>query len=227
MENAELNIPFHETLPPFRQQPRALRYLAHMVSFLFHPLFIPTYVTLFLLYVHPYAFISLNEKGKILQVMLMLFTTAFMPAFSVLLMKQLGFIDSVFLRTQRDRIIPYMVVMIYYFSVWYYSKIHPEFPKTFVVFMLSTFIGSIAAMMANIYFKISMHAIAAAALFTFFLWMAFTTVVPTEAFLALATIITGLVCTARFIVSDHSPFEIYMGLLAGIICELIAIFIGG
>jgi acid phosphatase family membrane protein YuiD len=40
-------------------------------------------------------------------------------------------------------------------------------------------------------------------------------------------IIAGLVCTSRLIVSDHTPFEIYTGILIGIIAQFIAnIFIG-
>ena len=137
-------------------------------------------------------------------------------------MKQLGFIQSIFLRTQRDRIIPYIVSMVFYFWAWYVSKnLHDAAPVTSM--LLATFIGCIAGMMANIYFKISMHGIAVGALFVFFLWLAFNGTTPLGIYLAVATFITGLVCTARFIVSDHNPFEIYVGLLTGIICQLVAI----
>ena len=32
---------------------------------------------------------------------------------------------------------------------------------------------------------------------------------------------TGIVCTARMIVSDHQPKEIYAGLMVGLICQFI------
>ena len=37
--------------------------------------------------------------------------------------------------------------------------------------------------------------------------------------LSLALLITGIVCTSRLLVSDHSPKEIYFGLLAGLFCQ--------
>jgi hypothetical protein len=40
--------------------------------------------------------------------------------------------------------------------------------------------------------------------------------------LSLALLITGVVCTSRLIVSDHTPKEIYMGLLVGLVCQFAA-----
>ena len=41
-------------------------------------------------------------------------------------------------------------------------------------------------------------------------------------YISIAILITGLVCTARLIVSDHQSREIYMGLGVGILCQYIA-----
>jgi hypothetical protein len=200
-----------------------LRLLAQFFSILFHPLFLPTYVMAFMLYIHPFAFAGLVEKFKMFKLLSVFFSTAFLPAFSVFLMKQLGFIESIFLRTQRDRIIPYITSMIFFFWVWYVSKNQLENPPAVTAFLLATFIANIAALMANIYFKISMHAIAVGALFMFFLWLSFTSSFSLTYYLSIATIITGLVCTSRFIVSDHSAVEIYSGLLVGVVCQAVAI----
>ena len=43
--------------------------------------------------------------------------------------------------------------------------------------------------------------------------------------LSLALLVTGIVCTSRFIVSNHTPKEIYAGLLVGLLCQLIAAFV--
>jgi hypothetical protein len=40
--------------------------------------------------------------------------------------------------------------------------------------------------------------------------------------LSLALLITGLVCTSRLLVSDHSQKDIYLGLSVGLICQLAA-----
>jgi hypothetical protein len=211
-----------ETLP-HSYTSHLLRWPAHFFSLLFHPLFLPTYVTAFLLYIHPYAFAGLVEKFKVFKLFGVFFTTAFLPAFSVFLMRRLGFIESIFLRTQKDRIIPYVTAMIFFFWAWYVSKNQSENPPALTAFLLATFLANIAALMANIYFKISMHAIAAGALFLFFCWLSLTSNFSFTVYLSAATVITGLICTSRFIVSDHRAFEIYGGLLAGVICQAVAI----
>jgi hypothetical protein len=164
----------------------------------------------------------MNEKLKMFKLISVIFSTAFLPLFSVALMKQLGFIKSIFLRTQQDRIIPYITCMIFYFWAWYVSRNLHDSPML-VAMLLAVFLSCIAGMMANIYYKISMHGIAVGALFILFMWMAFMGTVAGGAYLSIAIFITGLVCTARFIVSDHNPFEIYSGVLVGALCQLIAI----
>jgi len=206
--------------------PAPVRIFGHIVSFIFHPLFIPAYITAFLVFADPYAFAGMTDKAKVFKLISVAFSTAFLPLFSVLLMKQLGFIKSIFLRSQKDRIIPYIVCMIFYFWAWYVSKnLHDN--SALVAMLLAVFLSCIAGMMANIYYKISMHGIAVGALLVLFIWMAFNGSIAGGAYLSIAIFITGLVCTARFIVSDHNPFEIYSGLFVGAVCQLVAIAIAG
>ena len=202
----------------------AIRVPAHILSVIFHPIFIPAYVTAFLLYIHPYAFAGVSDKQKLFRLVFVAFSTAFLPAFSVLLMRGLGFIKSFQLRTQRERIIPYAAAMVFYFWVWYVAKNVGDSPDYFVQFLLGTFLAVCGSWLANIYFKISMHAIAVGGLATFFLLQVlYRQEDATGLYLAISVLIAGLVCTARFIVSDHSEREIYGGLVLGAVCQLIAL----
>ena len=45
-------------------------------------------------------------------------------------------------------------------------------------------------------------------------------------YLSAGMFITGLVCTARFIASDHTQQEVYGGLATGVVSMLIAYWIG-
>jgi hypothetical protein len=42
--------------------------------------------------------------------------------------------------------------------------------------------------------------------------------------MSIGVLITGVVCTARFLVSDHTNKEIYTGLFVGIGCQLLAYY---
>jgi hypothetical protein len=70
--------------------------------------------------------------------------------------------------------------------------------------------------------KVSMHALAAGVLMVFMLTLAFAQALDSALYLSIALLIAGLSCTARLIASDHSPKEVYTGLIIGIISQLIS-----
>jgi hypothetical protein len=230
MENLSMNNGNVAAVSPSRaplggEQPLGIKIFGHLVSYVFHPLFMPAYVTAFLLYIEPYAFAGMDDRQKMFKLVSIVFNTTFLPGFAVFLMYQLKLIKSMYLPTQRERIIPYAVAMVFYFWAWYVSKNQTENPEIFKVFLLGTFLAVCATWMLNINSKISMHSTAAGGLMCFALLLTLNTQDPSGLYLATAVFIAGLVCTARFLVSDHSRPEIYLGLASGIITQLIAYWI--
>ncbi|MCW3092647.1 MAG: hypothetical protein JWP81_3716 [Ferruginibacter sp.] len=197
----------------------ALRFFAQLFSYVFHPLFIPLYVTWFLAFVSPAYFTGFSEFGKKSVLIQVVLNAIGYPAISILLLKRLGFIESVFLRTQRDRIIPYITSMIFYFWTQYVLRELPYVPRILVAFMFGVFISTSAALIANIYYKISMHAIGMGGLLGLFLVIMQQNTILMTWPLCLAFLLAGIVCTSRLIVSDHRPKEIYAGLLVGLACQ--------
>lgn len=196
---------------------------AHFFSYVFHPLFIPLYVIGFLTFLHPsyFAGFTLYEKYRVLLTTAL--NTVFFPAFAILLMKGLGFIKSVFLRTRQDRIGPYLSSMIFYFwTAWVFFKTDPQLSLILPSFMTGVFLTTVVGLLSNIYFKISMHAMGMGGLLGLFLIVMLYNTMWMWWPLAIAVLITGLVCTSRLIVSDHSPKEIYWGLFFGLLCQLVA-----
>jgi hypothetical protein len=206
-------------------QPTILKVASRFLSYLFHPLFIPVYVSAYLIFLHPYSFVVFDHKQKLLRLASVIVITAFFPAITVFLLWRLGFAQSIFLRTQKERIIPYVSSIIYFFWAWYVSKNLQGTPLTMTFFFLGIFLAASAALMANNYFKISMHAIGVSGGATFMILLG---IVSGEAIgipIAIATVIAGLVCTARFIVSDHYPNEVYWGLILGALAQLVAYYV--
>jgi len=204
-------------------QPAVIRVLAHIVSYVFHPLFIATYVTALLAYVHPYAFAGITGMKKMFMVISVFFNTAFIPLFAVFIMWRLKLIESPYLRTQKERIIPYSVAMICYFWAWYVWRMQGS-SDIVESFLLGSFLAVCLAWIANIYLKISMHTTAAGGAVAFFLLQALYGPDPTAYYVSIALLIAGLTGTARLIVSDHRPLEIYLGFFAGGLCQLVALW---
>jgi hypothetical protein len=203
-------------------QSRSLRLLGKLVSYVFHPLFIPFYVIAYLVYIHPYAFSSLQEKQKMMKLISFFVITVFFPALTVFLLWRLKFADSIFLRTQKERIIPYVATITYFFWAWYVSKNQLENPPALIFFCLGLFICASVALMANNYFKISMHGLGVGGAMAFFILLAWATTEPMGLPVSIATTITGLVCTSRLLISDHHPAEVYWGLSVGALSQYVA-----
>lgn len=205
----------------YPEQHVAIRVIAKIISWIFHPVFVPVMVIAFLLYEHPYLFAGFSSflKFRIMMIAIVCFT--FFPLVTVLLLKGLKFIDTIYLRTQKDRVIPFIACMIWYFwisYVWFnFGKTTggADMPKEAVLFASATFISTIIGLMMNIKMKVSLHTISVGIVLTFFILMAFSQSLYFGRWLTIVLFLSGLVCTARLIASDHTAKEIYAGLLTG------------
>ena len=88
--------------------------------------------------------------------------------------------------------------------------------------MTGVFLTTAIALIANIFYKISMHAIGCGGLVGIFIIIMNSNSMLMTWPLSIALLITGLVCTSRLIVSNHTQKEIYMGLAVGLICQFAA-----
>ncbi len=211
---------------PQPSAPASLRLLAHVISYVFHPIFISAYVIGFLIFFHPYAFAGVDPTIKVFRFLNIFVYNSLFPLFAVFLLwrLQLG-VQSMQLRTMKERIIPYTIAMIFYWWTWHvYANLPdiPPIPPVAIHFLLGAFLGVCGAWIFNIYFKISMHAIAVGGLTMFFFLFSFQDTYASGLYLSVVVLITGAVCTARLVLSDHSPFEVWAGLITGLLLQWIA-----
>ena len=222
---ARLAVDSQNQLQEFRKnefppQPARFRFAAKVISIIFHPVFVPIYVIFFLVYIHPYLFAGFSSENKSIAMIQAFVMFTFFPVVTVLLLKALKFINTIYLQAQKDRIIPFVACGIWYFWIWYVWHNLPEYPVVAAQFALAIFVAASIGLLVNIYMKVSMHAI------TFILLLAFSEDISFGVYISVALFIAGLVCTARFIVSDHTQKEVYVGLLVGIISQLLAGWLG-
>jgi hypothetical protein len=227
--NARLAIDSKNQLQEIREipdQPTAIRRLAKIVSVIFHPVFVPVFVIAFILYIHPYLFAGFTKWNRSVVLIQAFVMFTFFPLVTVLLLKALKFINTIYLHTQKDRIIPFVACGIWYFWIWYVWRNLPDYPHEAVIFPMAIWIASSLGLLANIYLKISLHAISMGVMLCFFIYLALSGWSDMGLYLSIAIFITGLVTTSRLLISDHTQKEIYLGLLLGIISQLIAIVAG-
>jgi len=206
-------------------QPQALKIIAKIVSYILHPLFIPTYVFLWLVKRFPINFDGITQQGLLFKEISVFINATFFPAFAVFLLWRLKFISSIFLREQKDRIIPYIITMIFYWWMWYLSRGFTDQPIVLKFFYFGIFLTTVFGLLINNFIKISMHAIGAGTFLAFIILtcLMYHTLLGTD--IMLATFLAGLICTARLMLNHHSNAEIYAGFIVGVICQLLGVWI--
>lgn len=201
------------------------RFFGGLISVVFHPMFIPGYITAFLLYLHPYAFMGDSAYFKLIKLLSILVNTCFFPAITVFLLRRLGFISSIHLPNRQDRIIPIIASMIFYFSIFYVTRNQPDNPPELVVMLCAIFTSTILALTLNNFTKISLHAIAMGILVGFFVWLGWKSLLPMGLPLAVSILVAGLVGTARLALQAHTPRELVAGFVTGLASLFIATWV--
>jgi len=201
-----------------------LQYIGKLVSYILHPLFIPTYFMLFLMQVLPYEFVGITEWQLKMRLFSVFWLTAFFPAFSVFLMWRLKLSESIFLRTQKERIIPYVITMFFYWWMYYLSRNFTDQPLALKFFYFGIFIASAIGLVVNNFMKVSLHGMGVGGLLTAVILVGFHYPINALPWLLLVLFLTALVIAARMLVSDHTKQELLIGLLIGVLTQVIAYF---
>ena len=203
-------------------QPKIVKYIAHLLSYVLHPLFIPTYFFLFLMQVLPFEFVGITEWQLKMRLFSVAWLTAFFPAFAVFLLWRLKLSDSIFLRTQKERIIPYVITMFFYWWMYYLSRNFTDQPIALKFFYLGIFVASAIGMTVNNFMKVSLHAMGIAGLTTAVILVSVFYPVNNAVWVLLAVLLTALVISARLVVSDHTKKELIAGLFIGVFTQVAA-----
>ena len=179
-------------------------------------------MAIYMIYINPVYFNYTDPRDKILSLATIFNNNFLFPMVVVLLMRGLGFIKSIYLHTAKERIVPYMASIIFFFWTWYVFYNRPEAPQAMKDMLQGIFYASIMAMIANIYFKISMHAIGMGGLLGMMLMVMFNGMMLSAMPLVVSILLTGLVLSSRLIASDHQRGDIVAGFLVGLLSQFLA-----
>lgn len=199
--------------------------ISTFVSVIFHPLFVGVYMAAYLLFIHPNYFVGFSERAKWLKLLIVINNNLFFPMVVVALLRGLGFNKSFLLKTQKERIVPYIASITFFFWSYYVFKHQSETPRVLVGMCRGMFLSAATALLLNNYFKISMHGIGIGGL----MGLMVVSIVDGSQYIGtpvlIALLISGLTITARKVVSDHTWFDLIAGCIIGFIFQMIALWI--
>jgi len=218
-----------------------LRPLAQFVSFLFHPLLILTYMLLLLLLVNPYLFglSSIADSNSKILILRIFLSTFFIPAFSVVILRLLGMIESLEMRDKQERIGPYIITGVFYLWMFRNFVDNSQIPTAYTSFVLGATIALFVAFFINLFSKISAHAVGMGGLigmvvitmllfsygtFTINLALIGAIHLNMNIVLMISLLLGGLVGTSRLLLDAHEPQDLYGGFVVGFSSQFIALY---
>lgn len=202
-----------------------MKFTANLVSILFHPILLPLYASLAIIYANPIAFKfgEYDSRWLILQLILL---TVVMPGFTISIMKPLGFIKSFKMKGREERIIPFIAGLFFYIWIVVLYVKQGIVPEILTVLWAGALIALIFSFLINVLvMKISLHTTAMGVLIGYFLGMFSFSERDLIPVLLLIILAAGIVGTSRLILKAHNEEEIYLGYFTGMLGQLIAIYI--
>jgi len=190
-----------------------------LISGIFHPLLMATYMSLILYLYVPEAFSPYPIEIVPKLVMSLFFLTALFPSIMVVLLKGLTpFISDLELSNRKERLLPFVILMIFYVGAGKWLVVDLQLGEIIRVLLFSG-TGMIAIMfLINLKFKISIHSAAIWAIAGNLLGLAMKLSLPElKPLILLAIIAGGLIGTSRLYLGYHRPSEVWVGSIVGCI----------
>lgn len=192
-----------------------------ILSYLFHPLIISTYIIALIQIANPFQFQGIGFSGFSILLPVFLFTFVY-PVIAILLLKKLDFIDSLEMPDSKQRIIPLIIVIILY--IWVYLIFKSKgFPMISVVFLLGVIISLSLSFIINVFHKISLHTVGISGALTIMMLLLMTSERDMSYWFLLIIILTGTIATARLYLQAHTIKEVYSGFLVGMLGQVFAL----
>jgi membrane-associated phospholipid phosphatase len=191
-----------------------------IISYLFHPLFIPIAGTFTYFLITPkYSPLEL-QSGNIVPIFIL---TVIIPIIAFFILRNIGLINSSQLPTIKERKYPMYINMVLLFLV-----VYKVIPNNYIVELYFYFVGLIAGTLATIIlllFKVksSMHLMGMGSLLMFLINLSIHFEINITLALSLFIFAVGLVATSRLYLRAHSKAEVVIGFCIGLISQLLTV----
>jgi hypothetical protein len=194
---------------------------AKVLSLVFHPLWMPLVIYVFVRKVDPY-YIATSQGDYF--VFLLLGINIVAPALSMLIMIKYGLLSSIDLRDRKERFGPYMLVIFYYVLSFFMLKWKvPFLPDTVFRFFEAVILSLVASLVINMFWKISVHLLAQGGIFGTLIGLNFIHPNMDQIWLMLSVVMAGLTAYSRVKLDAHTHGQTYAGFLLGTLINALVI----
>ena len=170
-----------------------------------------------------YSFISPDLKRLIFY--LFLIVTYVLPLLMLPILKMRGIIKNFYLSNACERILPLLITGVIYFVGYYFIAKLQGIPRFIAQIMLASVVSVFAALLITTKWKISIHMLGLGGLTG--IALVFAHMVPgcPLVYLNAALLLSGLVGSARLLLGEHVPLQVYAGYALGVCIALVSFYI--
>jgi membrane-associated phospholipid phosphatase len=203
-----------------------LSILSTALSYLLHPILMPTLIFTMVFYFCPIATsISPQMASKVLY-MIIIPTTFVFPALSTLVLlfvvkKNLSVTD-IYMEDHRERFYPFLLTGFFYAAVTY-MFVKSGYDATMIVIMGGISLTVILVSIITYFWKISAHAVGICGALGYILSVSYY--YPYELMLypiAAVTFLAGVLMSARLYLNVHTPIQVFLGGLLGLVVSVLS-----
>jgi hypothetical protein len=206
-----------------------MKTLSRLISVIFHPLLFPTYGALLLLVLNPTMFGFFGERLHIVWLIIVFALTVVFPTVWILMMKGLGMIDSLDIKTPSQRIVPFIAVGTFYlWATWMFkSSAHMKIPSNRLIYymMMGASLSLFTAFFLNIWTRISLHTIGIGSILGVLLIMVRISPFDLRPVFIVTILLAGIIGTARLLLDENTETEVLAGYFIGFIGQFLSFFL--
>lgn len=192
-----------------------MRVVAKIISFLFHPLLLTTYLVTLIGYYFPTMLMVAPQNMRPILAFIFCFTFI-LPAVNILIFKIFGTISNYTMDSRRERLVPFVAISVIYIVMTFLFYYRLPFSSNFSNLMLLVTMLVVAGTAITFFYKVSIHSLA--------MWGGVGILVPLnkameQSYLLWPTagiiVAAGLVMSARLYLDAHTPRQVMIGGLVG------------
>ena len=199
-----------------------MKKLAPFVSYVFHPLIMPSLGLLIILNSGTYLAL-LDPAAKRALVFVMALGTLVFPLMMLPIIQYRSLLRSEQSGSRGEQLVPQAIILVLYMITYVYFKRLPV-SKVIHAYALSVTITLLLLVMINLKVKVSMHLAALGGISGLIIALIFLYQTPLQGFLLLGFLAAGLMGTARLAMGDHWR-DLLSGFLLGFMVVLVTLLL--
>lgn len=191
---------------------------ARIISYVFHPLLIGTYLFALFVFLLPAALYPINSSSQILFLILFFVITVVLPVIMMSLLKISGSIRSFTLESRRERVFPFFSILVLYALFTYLLTVQNRIGFDHNLFRFILIMDGLVLIgtLITLFYKVSIHAIGIMGLAGILIplnkesdnvWLLWITIG--------VMVLAGIVMSARLQLNAHTPRQVLVGALSG------------